>query len=156
MRLECGEGRAGENLELEGLDFVLEIWQNSRREYSGSQARFGIPADTSFEVSRTRIHCHAVGAVFSNLLALLGTYPEGYSGRSIGLQVQGCQGKFLWRRQLAGLEIRSNQLTFGQFLHHSSPRPLLLGENLRAEDLLLLLHSIRRRNCGVLYSWLNC
>ena len=28
-RLECGEGRAGENLELDSPQFVLEIWQKS-------------------------------------------------------------------------------------------------------------------------------
>ena len=29
-RLECGEGRGGGSFELEGLSFVLEIWQKSK------------------------------------------------------------------------------------------------------------------------------
>ncbi len=72
-RVEPGEGRDGENLELEGLGVVLKIWQNSKRVGWGLSARFCECDYTSFEFSWTLIHCLAVGTGFSILLAMLGT-----------------------------------------------------------------------------------
>jgi hypothetical protein len=59
-RLECGEGRAGGNLELEGPRFVLEIWQKPRRNWEGVQAKFCSYADTSCKFTRTWSRCHGV------------------------------------------------------------------------------------------------